>query len=252
MSTTKKKIKVLVADDHPVVRKGIITCLTSKDNLKVVGEAVDGPDTIQKTMELQPDVILLDLEMPQLDGLAVTEKLRKDAPQVKVLILSTHSQRDYVLRIIRVGADRHERSGARLHGEEFDSARAGGTGSCCMEGLGGNGNRLKLRGQTAAYREEGFQLWIRHAHVNMIELVECGRREVSTLGSLQITGPESNAHRLIRHGDCGRGPLMEALAQSVDAQDIGCDCLGGCRGSVGRAFCGRQRDWEKLQGIRPE
>lgn len=104
MSTTKKKIKVLVADDHPVVRKGIITCLANKENLKVVGEAVDGPDTIQKTLELQPDVILLDLEMPQLDGLAVTERLRKEAPQVKVLILSTHSQRDYVLRIIRVGA----------------------------------------------------------------------------------------------------------------------------------------------------
>ena len=100
----RQRIRVLVADDHPVVRKGIITCLTNKENLKVVGEAVDGPEAIQKTLELQPDVILLDLEMPQLDGLQVTERLKKEAPQVKVLILSTHSQRDYVLRIIRVGA----------------------------------------------------------------------------------------------------------------------------------------------------
>ena len=104
MSTNKKKIKVLVVDDHPVVRKGIISCLINKDNIKIVGEAIDGNDAMIKVKELQPDVVLMDIDMPQMDGLAVTEKLRKEFPGVKVLILSTHSQRDYVLRIIRAGA----------------------------------------------------------------------------------------------------------------------------------------------------
>jgi two-component system nitrate/nitrite response regulator NarL len=104
MSTTKKKIKVLVVDDHPVVRKGISSCLMNKDNIKIVGEAVDGNDAMIKVKELQPDVVLMDIDMPQMDGLAVTEKLRKESPGIKVLILSTHSQRDYVLRIIRAGA----------------------------------------------------------------------------------------------------------------------------------------------------
>ena len=69
-----------------------------------MGEAVDGNDAMVKVKELQPDVLLMDIDMPQMDGLVVTERLRKESPGSKVLILSTHSQRDYVLRIIRAGA----------------------------------------------------------------------------------------------------------------------------------------------------
>ena len=104
MATSKKKIKVLVVDDHPVVRKGLLTCLANKPTVKVVGEAANGEEAIQKTKELEPDVLLMDIDMPQKDGLAVTEELRKAMPKVKVLVLSSHSHRDYVLRIIRAGA----------------------------------------------------------------------------------------------------------------------------------------------------
>jgi len=104
MATSKKKIKVLVVDDHPVVRKGLWSCLSNKENIKLVGEAVDGLDAIQKVTELEPDVLLMDIDMPKKDGLAVTEELRKSKPQVKVVILSTHSNREYVLRIVRAGA----------------------------------------------------------------------------------------------------------------------------------------------------
>lgn len=105
MSATKKaKIKVLIVDDHPVVRKGLLSCLSTKDNVKIVGEAVDGDDAIRKVNELSPDIVLMDLYMPKKDGLEVTEILRKEAPQVKVLILSMQGTRDAVLRIIRAGA----------------------------------------------------------------------------------------------------------------------------------------------------
>jgi len=105
MSAAKKsKIKVLIVDDHPVVRKGLLSCLTTKDNLKVVGEAVDGDDAIRKVKELSPDIVLMDLYMPKKDGLEVTDLLRKEVPQVKVLILSMQGNRDSVLRIIKAGA----------------------------------------------------------------------------------------------------------------------------------------------------
>jgi DNA-binding NarL/FixJ family response regulator len=105
MSATKKtKIKVLIVDDHPVVRKGLWSCLSTKENLKVVGEAVDGDDAIHKVKELLPDIVLMDLHMPKRDGLEVTDVLRKEAPQVKVLILSMQGARDSVLRIIKAGA----------------------------------------------------------------------------------------------------------------------------------------------------
>lgn len=104
MSNVKKKIKVLLVDDHPVVRKGLVSCLANRENLKIVGEAAEGAEALRKVAELSPDIVLMDIYMPGLDGLTVTEQLQKDSPQVKVLILSMYSNREYVLRIIKAGA----------------------------------------------------------------------------------------------------------------------------------------------------
>ena len=85
MSTVKKKIKILIVDDHPVVRKGLLSCLAAKDHLKIVGEAGNGKDAIKLVKELAPDIVLMDVSMPGMDGLEVTEALKKDSPQTKVL-----------------------------------------------------------------------------------------------------------------------------------------------------------------------
>lgn len=101
---TKQRIKVLVVDDHPVVRKGLQSCLSRQDPIKLVGEASDGDEALKKARELAPDVILMDISMPRMNGLAVTETLRKESPNVKVLILSVHSNKEYIFRIIQAGA----------------------------------------------------------------------------------------------------------------------------------------------------
>ncbi len=102
--SAKHKIKVLIADDHPVVRKGLQSCLARHDHLKVVGEACDGDEAVRKTRELAPDLVLMDITMPKMNGLAVTELLRKETPRTKVLILSVHSNKDYIFRVIQAGA----------------------------------------------------------------------------------------------------------------------------------------------------
>ncbi|MSU56716.1 MAG: response regulator transcription factor [Pedosphaera sp.] len=104
MSVAKTKIKILLVDDHPVVRKGLCSCLSNCEHIKVVGEAGDGAEAIRKVKELAPDIVLLDINMPGVDGLAVTETVRKESPQTKVLVLSMHSNREYVLRIVKAGA----------------------------------------------------------------------------------------------------------------------------------------------------
>jgi DNA-binding NarL/FixJ family response regulator len=104
VSAKKQTIKVLVADDHPVVRKGLQTCLARQPRIKIVAEAADGDEALRKTLELKPHVVLMDISMPGMNGLAVTEELRKRAPEVKVLVISVHKNKDAIFRVIQAGA----------------------------------------------------------------------------------------------------------------------------------------------------
>jgi DNA-binding NarL/FixJ family response regulator len=83
-------LRILVADDHTAVRKGVCTLLSSRNDFKVCGEAEDGKEAIEKTRELEPDLIILDIAMPVLDGFSAIREIRKFMPDVSVLLLSMH------------------------------------------------------------------------------------------------------------------------------------------------------------------
>ena len=101
---SERPIRVLLADDHPVVRKGLALCLAQTPQVAIVGEAANGQDALRKARELNPDLVLMDIDMPLLNGLTAADMLRKENPAIKVLILSMHSDSDYVLRILQSGA----------------------------------------------------------------------------------------------------------------------------------------------------
>lgn len=103
MERPVKKIRLLLVDDHPVVRKGIESSLARHRHLEVVGEAADGREALNRAKELVPDIVLLDLGMPNMDGITVTEILRKELPQTKVLVLSMHHSKDMLQRLIQAG-----------------------------------------------------------------------------------------------------------------------------------------------------
>jgi two-component system, NarL family, response regulator NreC len=97
-------IKVLLADDHTIVRKGIRSLLDAEESIEVVGEAEDGRKAIEKVKEIRPDVVLMDIGMPGLNGVEATIQIKKACPEVKVLILSMHTDEQYVHHVLQAGA----------------------------------------------------------------------------------------------------------------------------------------------------
>jgi DNA-binding NarL/FixJ family response regulator len=97
-------IKILIADDHPVVREGLISMLSREADFKVVGEAKDGVEAVNKAKELSPDVVLMDLRMPEMDGVEAMRQIRPAMPGIKFIILTTYSDDDYIFSGIEAGA----------------------------------------------------------------------------------------------------------------------------------------------------
>lgn len=105
MSTsTTPSIRVLLADDHPVVRDGLAAVLATQPDLTVVGEAANGAEAVRQTASLAPDVVLMDLQMPGMDGTAATAAIRAANPQVRVLVLTTYDTDADITAAIDAGA----------------------------------------------------------------------------------------------------------------------------------------------------
>ena len=100
-----KKTTVLIADDHPLFRKGLGSLITEEPDYDLVGEVSNGIEAVDKTMELKPDIVIMDIVMPDMDGMLAAEIIRKKQPDIKIIFLSMHQQKEYVLRVYRSGAE---------------------------------------------------------------------------------------------------------------------------------------------------
>ncbi len=101
------KIRVLLADDHAILRQGIRALLQTQSDIDVVGEAEDGREVVAKVDQLRPDVVLMDIGMPLMDGIEATRQVKREHPEVKVLALTVHDDEEYLFQLLKVGGSGH-------------------------------------------------------------------------------------------------------------------------------------------------
>jgi len=99
-----ESMKILIADDHPVVREGISAMLNRQPDIEVVGEAENGRECVEKTRELRPDIVLMDLRMPEMDGVEAMRQIAATNPEVRFIVLTTYDNDEYIFKGIEAGA----------------------------------------------------------------------------------------------------------------------------------------------------
>jgi len=97
------KVKVLIVDDHALVREGLTKILSTDESIKIVGEAENGEQAVEKAFQMQPDVILMDINMPGTNGIEATRAIKKEKPQIGVIALTIHDQEEYLFELIKAG-----------------------------------------------------------------------------------------------------------------------------------------------------
>jgi len=101
---TDKTIKIFLADDHTIVRQGLAKLLEAEPGFEVIGEAEDGREAVNRVQTMLPDVVIMDIAMPMLNGIEATRQIKKTLPQIKIIILSMHSHDRYISELIGLGA----------------------------------------------------------------------------------------------------------------------------------------------------
>ncbi|HEY4485781.1 MAG TPA: response regulator transcription factor [Nitrospiria bacterium] len=98
------KVRVLIADDHQVVREGLAAILKTKEDIEVVGLAKDGVEAVEKTRTLLPDVVLMDISMPRMNGVEATREIKRENPHIGVVVLTMYAEDEYIFDLVKAGA----------------------------------------------------------------------------------------------------------------------------------------------------
>jgi len=209
-------IRILIADDHLIVREGLRLILETEDGFALVGEACDGAEAVRLAVELGPDVVLMDLRMPGMDGLTAIERLRETHPHIAVVILTTYNEDDLMVRGLRAGA-----RGFLLKDTDretlFDTIRAAARGEMLLKPE----IVAKALAHTAAPPAPFGPLDLTDREREVLEAVAQGERSKEIAARLHITERTVKAHLTSIYNKLGVDSRAAAVAEAIQRGWLG-------------------------------
>jgi len=205
-----KPIRVLIADDHLIVREGLRLILETAEGIELVGEAADGVEAVQLAGELQPDVILMDLRMPEMDGLTAIKRLQATQPEVAIVILTTYNEDDLMVQGLKAGA-----RGYLLKDTDretlFNAIWAAARGEMLLKPE----VIAKLLAHAAAPETEAEEIALTEREQEVLDAVACGYRSKEIAVKLGITERTVKAHLTNIYNKLGVDSRAAAVAEAM-------------------------------------
>lgn len=181
----KESIQILITDDHPVVRAGLEGMLSGQPDMEVVGEAGDGAEAIKLAETLQPDVVLMDLRMPEVDGVTATREIKAQRPEANILVLTTYDSDADILRAVEAGATGYLLKDAPRE-ELYEAVRAASQGKVLFAPAVADKLMRRIR--------EPQRDTLSQREIEVLGLVRCGSSNKEIARSLHVSEATIKTH----------------------------------------------------------
>lgn len=191
------KLRIFLADDHMVVREGLKTLINAQPDMEVVGEADNGRETLKRAIELTPDVVVMDISMPEMNGIEATERLRKDCPQIKIVALTIYEDTGYLRQLLKAGASGYVLKRAVVE-ELVHAVRSCASGGSYIEPMlaGQVVSTYISRGSASGSKTQG-ELSDRETQVLRLVAWGCSNKEIGVKLSISVKTVETYKVRLM-------------------------------------------------------
>ncbi len=192
-------ITVLLAEDHEIVREGLRKLLEAQGGFDVVGEAATGREAVTLTAKLRPTVVVMDIAMPQLNGLEATRQIRRAFPEIKVLILSAHSDEAYIEQVAALGAAGYliKQTSAHVLAEAIQAVHEGASFFCPLLGKPMPSRNSESRARSESLKSERNRLSSREVEVLQLVAEGLANKQVATELGISIKTVEKHRQRVM-------------------------------------------------------